>query len=84
MGGLTWTIIEPTLWYYYFNEWLKQLEIHSHIKRTDFKKLNLDDSKTLGTASRDDMLRFFQEQLGLLNITNTEKIFMNNLSHNYQ
>lgn len=75
MGGLTWTIIVPGQLYYYLDEWLKQLEIHSHIKWTDFKKLNSENSKTLGTASRDDMLRLFQEQLGLMNITNKEKNF---------
>jgi len=56
VGGLTWTIIVLKLWYYYLDEWLKLFEIHSHIKRTDFKKLDLDKSKTLGTASRDDKL----------------------------
>jgi len=73
VGGLTWTIMIPKLWYYYLDDWLQLLEKYSHIKRTDFKKINIDDSKSLGTASRDDMLRFFHEQLHLMSITNKEK-----------
>lgn len=73
MTGLTWVNQLIPMWKMYLEEWLKKLDQESHVKRPDFKKIENLSEKGFSTSTRDDLLKFFGDQLGLMTISNPNK-----------
>lgn len=71
--ALTWTITLLKDWKIYLENWLEFINRKTSIKRSKFPREIKKKTKKIATSSRDNLLKFFTEDLGFFEINNPEQ-----------